>query len=116
MFILKVPYAEKDLVRELGARWHVKRRTWYVPKGALLAPFERWMPHGDAADEMSEQIASERKRRAAGLVPLPPKRKLSQTPSAIQSRAKKAAKRVSDDLERALSIPAPTDTDSCWRR
>lgn len=40
---LRVPYAQKDAARALGARWSGERKTWYVPEGALLAPFECWL-------------------------------------------------------------------------
>ncbi len=40
--LLKVPYAEKDEAKQLGARWDPKRKKWYVPAGVDTAPFERW--------------------------------------------------------------------------
>ncbi|MES2296587.1 MAG: DUF5710 domain-containing protein [Pseudomonadota bacterium] len=43
MIILKVPYAEKDEAKALGARWNSARKTWYVPDGQAAAPFERWL-------------------------------------------------------------------------
>jgi hypothetical protein len=43
MLILKVPYAEKDQAKALGARWNNDRKTWYVPDGQPSAPFEKWM-------------------------------------------------------------------------
>ncbi|KWN79242.1 hypothetical protein WM24_27370 [Burkholderia ubonensis] len=39
---LKVPYAERDVAKGLGARWDGQRKSWYVPPGAELAPFEKW--------------------------------------------------------------------------
>lgn len=44
---LNVPYAEKDEARRLGARWDGERKTWYVPAGAILTTFERWLPKFD---------------------------------------------------------------------
>lgn len=41
---LKVPYREKDLARQQGARWDLARRLWYVENKSDLAPFMRWMP------------------------------------------------------------------------
>lgn len=41
---LQVPYAEKDAAKALGARWDSKNKTWYVPPGTLLEPFEKWLP------------------------------------------------------------------------
>jgi len=40
---LKVPYAEKDEAKQLGARWDPKRKKWYVPQGVDPAPFARWV-------------------------------------------------------------------------
>ncbi len=42
MKMLKVPYAEKDQAKALGARWNAQRKAWYVPDGADAAPFEQW--------------------------------------------------------------------------
>ena len=39
---LKVPYAEKDEAKRLGARWDAARKKWYVPQGVDVAPFARW--------------------------------------------------------------------------
>lgn len=49
MIVLKVPYADKDEAKALGARWDPKRKTWYVPDGAAAGPFERWLPPGGAS-------------------------------------------------------------------
>jgi DNA helicase-2/ATP-dependent DNA helicase PcrA len=40
---LKVPFAEKDSVKALGAEWDLARRVWYVKAGADLGPFMRWL-------------------------------------------------------------------------
>lgn len=48
MIILKVPYAEKDQAKALGARWNKERKIWYVPDGAAATPFERWIAPGNA--------------------------------------------------------------------
>ncbi|TWI69690.1 hypothetical protein IP91_00763 [Pseudoduganella lurida] len=39
---LKVPFAEKDEAKGLGARWDPARKKWYVPQGVNPAPFSRW--------------------------------------------------------------------------
>lgn len=44
MFLLDVPYSEKDEAKRLGARWHAERRTWFVPETISTAPFARWFP------------------------------------------------------------------------
>jgi hypothetical protein len=49
MKILKVPYAEKDQAKALGARWDAQRKVWYVPDGSDAAPFQQWLAPGDGA-------------------------------------------------------------------
>lgn len=46
MKFLKVPYAEKDQAKALGARWNQERKAWYVPDGQPTAPFEKWLSAG----------------------------------------------------------------------
>lgn len=41
---LKVPFAEKDQAKKLGARWDAARKLWYVEGKDELAPFARWSP------------------------------------------------------------------------
>lgn len=43
-------FADKDLVKALGARWDPARRQWYVPQGRELAPFAQWLPTGHALE------------------------------------------------------------------
>jgi len=40
---LKVPYAEKDEAKGLGARWDAAKRKWYVPAGVDKAQFSKWI-------------------------------------------------------------------------
>jgi len=39
---LNVPYEDKDQVKELGARWDRKARSWYAPDG--VDGLDRWRP------------------------------------------------------------------------
>lgn len=41
---LKVPFAEKDQAKKLGARWDPARKLWYIEGKTDLAPFARWSP------------------------------------------------------------------------
>ncbi|WCB46506.1 zincin-like metallopeptidase domain-containing protein [Nitratidesulfovibrio vulgaris] len=41
---LNVPYAEKDLARQAGARWDRQEKLWFAPTGSTLSAFERWLP------------------------------------------------------------------------
>jgi hypothetical protein len=49
MIILKVPYAEKDEAKALGARWNKERKVWYVADGLDAGLFARWHTQQPAA-------------------------------------------------------------------
>jgi hypothetical protein len=40
---LKVPYAEKDAAKNLGARWDAAKRKWYIPPGLDQSLFSKWV-------------------------------------------------------------------------
>lgn len=42
---LKVPYAENNTVKQLGARWDKEKRTWYVVIDSTksVTTFTRWI-------------------------------------------------------------------------
>ena len=40
---INVPYADKDKVKEMGAKWDAKKKTWYVPQGLYLHHFKKWL-------------------------------------------------------------------------
>ena len=42
--LLSVPFEEKDLAKELGAKFDRETKSWYVPEGMELEPFKRWKP------------------------------------------------------------------------
>ena len=42
VFFLVVPFAQKDEVKALGARWDAAARKWYVPAGKEKDAFKRW--------------------------------------------------------------------------
>lgn len=41
---LKVPFAEKDAAKKLGARWDAAGKMWYVIGQDDLTPFNKWSP------------------------------------------------------------------------
>jgi len=43
-FDLKVPFAEKEAAKALGARWDAANKLWYVMDKADMAPFAKWNP------------------------------------------------------------------------
>lgn len=49
---LVTPFAEKDAVKALGAKWDPARKVWYIVDVADLTPFLRWIPGvQDVADQ-----------------------------------------------------------------
>jgi hypothetical protein len=48
---LLTPFAEKEAVKALGARWDAAKKCWYVVDVADLTPFSRWIPNMEAAME-----------------------------------------------------------------
>lgn len=46
---LKVPFAQKEAAKELGARWDPVRKVWYVVDPACMEVFSDWMPDGAMA-------------------------------------------------------------------
>ena len=48
---LKTPFAEKDAVKALGARWDAAKKLWYITDVADLTPFLRWIPDVQMATE-----------------------------------------------------------------
>ncbi len=54
---LKVPFAEKDDAKKLGARWDASRKLWYIDGHVDAALFARWQPtlHDASAVESPAQ-------------------------------------------------------------
>lgn len=50
---LVTPFAEKDEVKALGARWDGAKKVWYITDVPDLTPFMRWIPDIVAASELS---------------------------------------------------------------
>jgi len=67
MKVLKVPYAEKDEAKALGARWNPTRKSWYVPDGVAAEPFAKWLA-GGAGDASPGEPASRDARAAKPVV------------------------------------------------
>ena len=43
---LSVAYADKDVVKAMGAKWDTTRKVWYVPAGEDAQPFKPWFRKG----------------------------------------------------------------------
>jgi len=67
---LKVPFAEKDAAKKLGARWDAARKTWYVIGRDDLAAFAKWSPRpqGEASPAPAFQARATAKAPAGGKV------------------------------------------------
>lgn len=43
IFLLNVPYNEKEEAKRLGAHWSPARRKWYLPNWMDPKPFHKWL-------------------------------------------------------------------------
>lgn len=50
---LVTPFAEKDAVKALGARWDPTKKVWFITDVADLTPFARWIPDHKSTDDAS---------------------------------------------------------------
>lgn len=71
MKILKVPYAEKDEAKALGARWNAERKAWYVPDGTESAPFARWLAQDGSGHESAAVAGKDSKSKVDSYVGKP---------------------------------------------
>lgn len=55
---LVTPFAEKDAVKALGARWDAAKKNWYIIDVEDLTPFLRWIPNSGTATENSAVVAT----------------------------------------------------------
>ena len=42
--ILDVPFEEKDLAKQRGAKWDVEKKVWYVENVQNMRLFLQWIP------------------------------------------------------------------------
>ena len=62
---LKVPFAEKDQAKSLGARWNGELKVWYVPAGVDATPFAKWLDGAAASSTSGFSTSSAPKKAAA---------------------------------------------------
>lgn len=55
---LTVPFKDKDVAKNLGAKWDAVQRKWYVPEGRELTPFSVWLLSGSEPVSNSTEIDS----------------------------------------------------------
>ena len=65
---LKVPFAEKDEAKKLGARWDAARKLWYLDSEENIAACARWSPTPHAAGEGAVPAVAAAARQSAGKV------------------------------------------------
>ncbi|NHQ88563.1 hypothetical protein HA050_20910 [Iodobacter sp. HSC-16F04] len=53
---LKVPFAEKDSAKALGARWDAAKKVWYIVDKADLSPFLQWIDDKAAPAAVSAPV------------------------------------------------------------
>lgn len=58
IILLEVPFAEKDVAKQLGARWNPALRKWYIPEGLDPAPFATWRPGEEFRPEAFSGVAT----------------------------------------------------------
>lgn len=74
---LLTPFAEKDAVKALGARWDGAKKVWYIVDVPDLTPFMRWIPDlakaTDAGDGGATQKAPPKQSTKAsqGVITVP---------------------------------------------
>lgn len=73
---LTTPFAEKDAVKALGARWDGSKKLWYIVDVTDLTPFLRWIPNMESAMDGSDAVAQSTKSKST-----PPKRTQAPVPS-----------------------------------
>jgi hypothetical protein len=56
---LVTPFAEKDAVKALGARWDAAQKVWYIKDVADFTPFLRWIPTLEATTESSATVPAQ---------------------------------------------------------
>ena len=67
---LVTPFAEKDAVKALGARWDAAKKFWYIVDVADLAPSKRWIPDMEAAVDVSGAMPKVTKPKISSPTPV----------------------------------------------
>jgi hypothetical protein len=53
---LNVPYAQKDNVKSLGARWDPANKKWYVPDNIDVTLFAKWQADQEILESPSRVV------------------------------------------------------------
>lgn len=67
---LKVPFAEKDEAKKLGARWDAALKVWHVEQNPDMSAFAKWspMPHEAGQRAASPKTESMPHQQATGKI------------------------------------------------
>ena len=65
---LVTPFAEKDAVKALGARWDGAKKLWYITDVADLTPFMRWIPNLEVASELPGAAVKVPAKQSPGVI------------------------------------------------
>ena len=79
---LVTPFAEKDAVKALGARWDASKKLWYIVDVADLTPFMRWIPNMEVATENAVTASQPQAKKTSSALSQKPK---APTPSKSMS-------------------------------
>lgn len=55
---LRAPFADKDAVKALGARWDAAKKNWYIVDVEDLTPFSRWIPNSGTNTESTAGVTA----------------------------------------------------------
>ena len=82
---LVTPFAEKDAVKALGARWDAAKKLWYIVDVADLTPFMHWIPNLGVATENAVAASQQQETRPASTLSQrpkvhPPSKSMSEVP------------------------------------
>jgi hypothetical protein len=73
---LKVPFAEKDQAKALGARFDGAQKQWYVPPDGDGEALRRWMPEEQTRPVAAQEQGHEAKEPASAVAPETPREAL----------------------------------------
>jgi len=65
---LVTPFAEKDAVKALGARWDGAKKLWYITDVTDLTPFMRWIPDLETTVASSGAVAKAPAKQSPGVI------------------------------------------------
>ncbi len=60
---LEVPYSQKDIVKNLGAKWDYKTKSWYIPCELPIKDFAPWIDKKFLLFDENKQKSDENKQK-----------------------------------------------------